>query len=687
MFSIRLSKIWLTGIVVLFCLAGWYAFYTAYQHAVNAEKALSENIRRQQTQKLIQNVRESWGQALDSALIYAQRLLSDNPEKISNALKSMEESPENIQRAFYIDRETIYLPHWKKFRLLKKWQSLDMGLSENPEFQLAEVLEYQQKDYLQAVKIYEKFWLLNPNDFQAASSLGRCLLKAKEYDRSEKIYYQIYVQNPPVQASGEMPLGLMEAFQLMQLYQMQKQSGRMQSFGLQVYSDLLDEKWDMSEERTIYFKHRVMGLLESQQTDTQFKGRYQRLMQREREWQREKTYVRIIMERVLPLLENPGEGQQVRTYLWNPEKNQHWFFLITPHGPGQLVLAMDYVQWVQKYVCRPGLSLAAEMSSRFYVQSAGGNWGGIPPAAGDVQSFLISEQFPDLKASVAWNNTVAPLQASVIRRRWMYGGGFAIYGAIILFAGWILFKQLQLADLKADFISHVSHELKTPLTSIRMLSEMLADNPRLPISKRKQYYTIVNEETIRLSRLIENLLDISRIERKKQRIVFQKENLDNVLRSAVETFTVSLGKHPASVLQDLDAQTEVWIDRHAIIQVVLNLLDNAHKFSPQDRPIRLTSTASSRHVTITVEDQGVGMDSKDVRKIFRKFYQVKHTYEEKFKGVGLGLSIVKDIVRSHDGKIIVESKKGEGTRMRIILPRRESGRTASPGEKIGRDDA
>jgi len=150
--------------------------------------------------------------------------------------------------------------------------------------------------------------------------------------------------------------------------------------------------------------------------------------------------------------------------------------------------------------------------------------------------------------------------------------GYLLFIAILTLIYFVLGKQIQLAELKSDFVSHVSHELKTPLTSLRMFSEMLKTQPHLSQKKRQQYYDIMNEESIRLSRLIENLLDISRIERKKSQFSFKSENINTILHTAVDIFKNSIQRDRYLIKADLQSNVKLYLDRNAIIQMILNIL-------------------------------------------------------------------------------------------------------------------
>jgi signal transduction histidine kinase len=246
----------------------------------------------------------------------------------------------------------------------------------------------------------------------------------------------------------------------------------------------------------------------------------------------------------------------------------------------------------------------------------------------------------------------------------------AAMGILALLAIQAYRRQWRLTRLKNDLVGAVSHELKTPLASIRLLVDTLleAETPD-PIQSR-EYLQLISAENVRLTRLVENFLTFSRMERGKRTFDFAPTNLCDVVRLAVEAGGSRF--EPPQCQLTLDLPNDIPLvnaDQDAMVTVVLNLLDNAHKFSPQHPRIHVHCQAEESSVTIEVRDHGIGMNRKAVRKVFQQFYQVDQRLNRSAGGCGLGLSIVKYIVDGHGGSMKVTSEPGRGSTFSVALPK------------------
>jgi len=232
-----------------------------------------------------------------------------------------------------------------------------------------------------------------------------------------------------------------------------------------------------------------------------------------------------------------------------------------------------------------------------------------------------------------------------------------------------LAKEWQQAQQKSDFVSDLSHELRRPLSSIRMFSEMLKDNRVPNEAKRYEYYNIITTESERLTMLANNILDFSRIERGRVRYNFQRYNIAKLVEETVERFkTYLIAKQRPVSLHIKGKIPEVKIDANAISQALINLMTNADKYSPAGREITINLFANKKQIIIEVVDQGIGIPKQLHNKIFNKFYRSPRKTIAETEGSGLGLSLVKYTIDAHKGRIKVESEEGKGSKFSIILP-------------------
>jgi signal transduction histidine kinase len=231
-------------------------------------------------------------------------------------------------------------------------------------------------------------------------------------------------------------------------------------------------------------------------------------------------------------------------------------------------------------------------------------------------------------------------------------------------------REMKLTQMKADFVSNVSHELRTPLASIRVLAELLNLGRINQPDRVREYGAYIESEGRRLTQVINNILDFSRIESGGKLFHFESCDIKELLNGALETFSVHLKQNGFTLSYEAPQSSipNVVLDPDAIALALTNLLDNAIKYSGDEREINVRLTQAGDFVAIAITDRGVGIATEEQEKIFEKFYRVSTGLVHDVKGSGLGLSLVKHIVMAHHGKITVQSKPGEGSTFTIYLP-------------------
>ena len=232
--------------------------------------------------------------------------------------------------------------------------------------------------------------------------------------------------------------------------------------------------------------------------------------------------------------------------------------------------------------------------------------------------------------------------------------------------------ELKLARQKTDFVGNVSHELKTPLTSIRMFSELLAEGRVADAAKQRSYLQIITAEAARLTRLINNVLDFSRMERGEKKYNFQPCDLAGVVRGIEQAFRPHLEAGGFKFVCKLpDAPVAVRGDADALSQIIVNLLSNAEKYSGGGKEITLQLAQRQMplpHAEIKVLDRGSGVPRGSGEKIFEKFYRAHDSLASGIQGSGLGLTIARQIARAHGGDVVYEPRVGGGSCFVLRLP-------------------
>jgi len=233
----------------------------------------------------------------------------------------------------------------------------------------------------------------------------------------------------------------------------------------------------------------------------------------------------------------------------------------------------------------------------------------------------------------------------------------------------LLRRETEMARLKSDFVANVSHDLKTPLSLIRMFGETL-ELGRVPDeATRREYYAVITRESERLTRLIDNVLDFSRIEGGRQRYDIAAHPVEPVIHEVLDAFRYPLAqrafKLDVAVASDLP---DTLMDPEAIKQALANLVDNALKYSTDRRRLSLEARQEGSWVVIEVADEGIGIPAAELERIFEKFYRIGRSETQGTRGSGVGLALVKHIAEAHGGRVSAQSRPGEGSRFSLYLP-------------------
>ncbi len=253
----------------------------------------------------------------------------------------------------------------------------------------------------------------------------------------------------------------------------------------------------------------------------------------------------------------------------------------------------------------------------------------------------------------------------------VYGGAIALV-LLVLCSGVALMlrdvgQEAETSRLRADFVSGVSHELKTPITLIRLYGDTLLERPELSTGERNEFYRIIVRESERLTRLVNQVLTFSRVERGVQQYNFEVGDLGQAIEPMLRDYAEYL-EHTGFTLrgETKSSLPPVRFDATAVLQAVANLLDNAVKYSGQSREIAVRLREADANVVFEVEDHGDGIPVEEQEKIFERFYRVRNSSGK--GGYGLGLFLVRHIMQSHGGRVEVDSEPGSGSRFRLVFP-------------------
>jgi len=246
--------------------------------------------------------------------------------------------------------------------------------------------------------------------------------------------------------------------------------------------------------------------------------------------------------------------------------------------------------------------------------------------------------------------------------------GVAIIAIVGVTVGQTMRRHLQLARLKTDLVAAVSHELRTPLASMRVLVDGLLADAEIDSAKTREYLGLLSLENARLTRLIENFLTFSRLERGRTQLVFDDTAVASIVTGAVAAVRERLPPAGALRVAIEPSIPTIAADAQALTTALINLLDNAIKYSAVEPRIEIQASRDGDGVTFAVSDNGIGIAPEQQRRIFRRFYRVDQSLSRQTSGVGLGLSIVELIARGHGGTVKVASAPGQGSTFTIRVP-------------------
>jgi signal transduction histidine kinase/tetratricopeptide (TPR) repeat protein len=372
---------------------------------------------------------------------------------------------------------------------------------------------------------------------------------------------------------------------------------------------------------------------------------------------------------------NTNQAANNHRYKASINGKSYFFCLFPANDPGEWGLIMDQDDILNNSVYHSIIDNKGTSDVSWELTDANG------------EQLLKSVSFPEETSPVgvvfpsdlpSWSLTFYPEYTGLFNSLFRPGAGIFLYIFIVIvvilafglfFTHQTVNNEMRLSKMKSYFMSTVSHEFKSPLTSIRQMAEMLVHG-RVPSPERQhKYHTTILQQSERLSHLIDNILDFSKMEEGQKVFHFEKADITPVVENVVESFkehtTLQGFKINLSIPKPLP---DVVFDREAMEQVLHNLLDNACKYSGDSREIEVQLLSRGNRVIISVRDYGIGISKEDHDKIFSRFYRAGEELTQTVKGSGIGLTIVKQIVEAHNGTIDVESAIGKGSSFSVILP-------------------
>lgn len=275
--------------------------------------------------------------------------------------------------------------------------------------------------------------------------------------------------------------------------------------------------------------------------------------------------------------------------------------------------------------------------------------------------YTLAVVFPDKKTSLVKNNF--PMLLGTIMSL------LTILGIYIISINYMM-RQKKIAEVKTDFINNMSHEFKTPLATISVATDSLANDKIATNPEKVKYYSaLIKQENIRMKHQVENVLNMSKLERNEVKLFLKETDVRALIKKITESFGLIVAQRNGTLTQEFNTEKyQFKIDEFHISNALVNLLDNANKYSPETPEITVKTRNEGNSYVIEISDKGMGMETDNKVRIFEKFFREETGNIHNVKGQGLGLSYVKKIVELHKGVVIVDSQKGKGSTFTIKLP-------------------
>ncbi len=559
-------------------------------------------------------------------------------------------------------------------------------------------LEFRDRYFRQALVNYQRAFQ-NTSSPQGKGSILNAISRAQKKSElfSEAIktnktiikdYSQIYITNG-------IPLGISARLELGTLHSELDDIPNSLKDYLELYEKLVEAEWILEKAQYEFFlvqiKNSIETLLSQASSSSPFKSAqstYQELGKTELEKRARTEKLLIFQNEAIPNLRaratrnsstpdagnrfvfESGENSYYVSLLDSTDRPalKNWGFLINAEYLNQNLtkkeltsnLSTEGAHWTVKG--REGQSI---LSSQDGVQ-------------GDLSVRSNFEgNFPDWTLEI-YQEEPRILESFLTSRRGIFFYMFFLIAGILIFGLYLTIRavthEIEFAKLRSDFVSTVSHEFKSPLTSIRQIAEMLHSG-RVPSEERRQkYYDILLEQSERLSLLTENVLNFAKMEEGKKKFVLEKTDIRQLLTEITHSFQGRIRQNDFDIdLEIEESLPHISVELSALSQAINNLIDNAIKYSGEAKRVKIKAFSTTNDLVISVRDFGLGIRKEEQDRVFDRFYRGGDELTRTVKGSGLGLTLVKQIVEAHSGKVLVESQVGQGSTFSLKFPFSEEG--------------
>jgi signal transduction histidine kinase len=543
---------------------------------------------------------------------------------------------------------------------------------DSPDFARAERLELRDRDYPTAASLYRTLLAAAP-DAERPLLLHRLARTARAAGQSDDaLEYLRQLAHYRVAVAGSVPTDLIAVFETCDLLARRSDRAQLESCAVGFSRDLLDGRWSVERPRYLFYAAKARTWLAAS-------GASDAELDAAADADAGRVAITEAAETAIELGIAPGQNgavpsgtrvQRVPAYLvWSWGRDEE---------AARQLLVMS-ASWFDEHVVPRLVRSATDGGVDVSVTTPEGSsllrtaeTDATGREAGQVETRVIDAGGLALQVDT-WLRNPDALAADRRRRNTLYLALLGFIALVMASGGYFTVRvvrhELAVAQLKSDFVSAVSHEFRSPLTGIRQLGELL-QRGRVPSDDRRQeYYARITQESTRLARMVEHLLDFARMESGRRE--YRRDPIDVApwLRGLADAYPAHHAEDALDLTVDVAGDLPAIVgDRDALACAVLNLLDNAVKYSAGRANVLLTAGTDRDGLVVRVRDQGEGISEADRTRIFETFFRGQHSRTRRISGAGIGLSLVHQIVTAHGGRVTCESRVGQGSTFAIHLP-------------------
>jgi signal transduction histidine kinase/tetratricopeptide (TPR) repeat protein len=559
-------------------------------------------------------------------------------------------------------------------------------------FTRAENLEYSQKNYTRAAELYRECASYSTSEKYRANALdgmGRCLILSGRYDEAYNVYNDLADNYGHSLNRAGHPYGIVALFQLYEIAREKNEIKNGLEIMVNLYKKIREGIWAISRPVYDFYISEIESILQNGFSS----GKYNDIQRAYSEIREQKsTYLQALL--FTDFLERnvvPGIKEKISLSRTNDERSQTRFpvfikdslylvsyAVIRDFQPGKTYYGgLCWDLNCLKNIMIAGILVDISKDSGLNLKVTDEGESNVSPGDGSFPQedilLLTFRTFPLPWKLMVTHPEIEVIEKTTRREIFFYGILMIVIVTLMLFGVVMIVRDISRESetnrLKTEFVNNISHELKTPLTLIRLYGETLERKENLTNKEKKECYNIITKESERLSHMINNVLDFSKIEMGRKEFDLQKGRLQDVISDTLESYSYHLEKKGFVIHSEIDRDLpEMSFDGEAVASVLVNLLSNAMKFSPGEKEVTVKLFMDNGNAVLLVADKGIGIPSGEVLKVFQRFYRSKNKTVSETRGSGLGLTLVKHIVEAHGGRIDVDSEVGKGSTFTVNIP-------------------